>query len=202
MKSYDSIIFDFGGVILPINFQRTINAFKVLGMELDSNFGFLSQSPIFDQWDKGLVDTQQILRFFRSKLSGNERNKTSDAALVSAWNAILGQIPLHRVEWLEKLSAKLPLFLFSNTNHIHIDRLREVDPLMPRFEKVFKKAYYSYEMRMRKPDADGFLKIASEQGLKIEHTLFVDDHPKNIEAASKLGFQTLHCTGEITQLLD
>lgn len=201
-QNVDAIIFDFGAVILPISFERTLEAFKKLGMNLDGDFGFLSQSPIFDQWDRGLVNTQQILTFFRSKLSSQSKTSVSDSELIQAWNAILGRIPEHRFDFLKRLSEQYPLFLFSNTNHLHIEHLRLHDPLMGPFEMLFKKTYYSYEMKMRKPDPESFLKIVHEQGLKIERTLFVDDHPKNIASAHELGFQTLHCTGEITQLLE
>lgn len=196
----DSIIFDFGNVIIPIDFERTLAAFRKLGLSLDADFSFLSQSPIFDQWDRGEVTSQNVLEFFRSKLPAH--SAVTDDQLVSAWNAILGQLPLHRIEWLENLAKHYPLYLLSNTNTIHINYLRKNDPLMPRLEKIFKHTYYSYEMHLRKPDAACFLKVVKDQNLTIERTLFVDDHPKNIAAAQQLGFQTLHCTGEITQLLD
>lgn len=202
MFESDTIIFDFGGVILPIDFNRTIQAFRKLGMDLGNDFSFMSQNPIFDQWDRGLVTSQDILTFFRSKLPDSAQTRVTDQELTDAWNAILGRIPEHRLEWLEKLSRKKPLYLLSNTNSIHIETLRKLDPLMSRFEKVFQRAYYSYEMKQRKPDAECFLTIVDNHGLEIKRTLFVDDHPKNIEAASRLGFQTLHCTGEITQMLE
>ena len=44
---------------------------------------------------------------------------------------------------------------------------------------------------MRKPDAEIFIRIMDEMGFKPERTLFIDDSPQHIEAAKKLGIQTI-----------
>lgn len=197
----NSIIFDFGGVILPIDFQRTVDAFRKLGLDLSDDFSFLKQNSIFDGWDRGQVSKEEMVHFFRSQIPATSESPLRDTAIIAAWNQILGGIPLQRLELLEELSKKIPIYLLSNTNILHIECLRLNDPLMSRFEKSFAKIYYSYEIGKRKPDAECFMSVVQEQGLDISRTLFIDDHPKNIEAAQALGFQTLHCLSEITELL-
>jgi putative hydrolase of the HAD superfamily len=45
-------------------------------------------------------------------------------------------------------------------------------------------------MGMRKPHADGYLKILTENRLEPATTLFVDDNKDNIRGAADVGLQT------------
>jgi len=47
-------------------------------------------------------------------------------------------------------------------------------------------------MKKRKPDAEIFEQVLQENNLLAEETLFLDDHPKNIEGAAALGIRTLY----------
>jgi len=193
------MIFDFGGVIIPIDFEAPIRAFKKLGIELEGEFSFLKQDPIFDRFDRGEASSKEVLGFFRSKLPA--KSNATDADLLHAWNEILGVMPKARIELLERLQKKYRLFMLSNTNPLHIQCIRDHDPLMPRMEACFEKLYFSYEIGHRKPEEKSFLTITEEQGIEAQDTLFIDDHPLNISAAQKLGFQVLHCRSELTDLM-
>ena len=50
--------------------------------------------------------------------------------------------------------------------------------------------YLSYEVGMRKPDAEIFELVLSENNLDPNETLFIDDSIQHIEAAKKLGIHT------------
>jgi putative hydrolase of the HAD superfamily len=47
-------------------------------------------------------------------------------------------------------------------------------------------------MKKRKPNADIFEQVLSENSLMPNETLFLDDNLPNIEGARKLGIQTVH----------
>jgi putative hydrolase of the HAD superfamily len=61
---------------------------------------------------------------------------------------------------------------------------------MKDLDECFEKVYLSYEMGMRKPDAEIFESVVSENNLVPAETLFIDDSLQHIEAAKKLGIQT------------
>ena len=58
-------------------------------------------------------------------------------------------------------------------------------------DSIFEKAYYSHELKMRKPDIDSYRHIVRENGLDPSLTLFVDDALVNIEGARAAGLQGL-----------
>jgi HAD superfamily hydrolase (TIGR01509 family) len=190
LYDYQSIIFDLGGVLLNIDYQKSKKAFEELGVhDFDAHFSQLSQSNLFDKFETGKISDTE----FREEIKKESQITSSDRQIDHAWNAMLLDFPIHRIELLESLSKKLPLFLFSNTNEIHIKlfktRLAELN-LLHRFENAFQKIYYSFELGLRKPHPESFIHILKENNLNPSQTLFIDDSPQHIEGANKAGLQS------------
>ncbi|MCZ8285071.1 MAG: HAD-IA family hydrolase, partial [Bacteroidia bacterium] len=115
-----------------------------------------------------------------------------DDLMLEAWNAMLLDFPLHRLELLKALKSKYRLFLLSNTNETHV---REFEASLlnsqgyQNLEPFFEKVYYSCRMGMRKPDTEIFDYVLKENKLVPEETLFIDDTIHHIEGALKTGIQ-------------
>ncbi len=188
---YKAIIFDLGGVLLNIDYQKSKAAFETLGIkDFDAHFSQLSQSHLFDRFETGKISSAS----FRKELRKESEINCSDKELDHAWNAMLLDFPMQRLQLLEKLSKQLPLYLFSNTNEIHItqfkNKLNEWK-IRDRFEAAFTNIYYSFEFSHRKPDPTSFETLLNENNLAASEILFIDDSPQHIEGANKTGLQTL-----------
>lgn len=190
-SSYNAVIFDFGGVIINIDYQATIDAFKNLGIDnFDRLYSQAQQSDLFDAIETGKISSQHfingLLRILPSQITPNQ--------VVHAWNAMILDIPKHRIEFLKELRTQTPIYLLSNTNEIHISKaLREWQRVeSASIETVFNKVYLSHEIGLRKPDVEVFQKVCQEQGLTPSKTLFIDDSIQHIEGAQKAGLQTYH----------
>ncbi|WP_367175036.1 HAD-IA family hydrolase [Flavobacterium sp.] len=87
------------------------------------------------------------------------------------------------------LSSRYRLFLLTNTDSIHISRFEHKVGMSfyTDFYRCFEKVYYSYEMGMRKPDAEIFNAIIRKHDLSPKRTLFIDDKKTNTDAAESLG---------------
>ncbi len=55
-------------------------------------------------------------------------------------------------------------------------------------------------MGCRKPELRAWQMVLDENGLKPEHTLFIDDTLSNVEAARQLGIQAIHLQAPSTIL--
>jgi len=194
-NSFDAIIFDLGGVVLNLDYEATINAFKELGKEnFDKLYTQANQDKIFDQYETGSLSTEDFRNYFRQFLD----DEISDQQINDAWNSLLLDLPQNRIDLLFKLKNKYQIFLLSNTNELHLKQFRiilsesygDADLL----EKVFHKTYYSNLIGKRKPNADAFELLIDEQGLETKKTLFIDDSIQHIEGAKKIGLQTIHLT--------
>jgi putative hydrolase of the HAD superfamily len=181
----ETIIFDFGDVFINLDKQATPLGLKKLGLEkwsaqIDSlNFNF----------EKGLISKIDFLDGLNNLVPNANQKEVLDA-----WNGVLLDFPMYRLEFLEKISKKYQLFLLSNTDSIHINYFkdRNGDDFYNRFYNCFEKVYFSYDLGMRKPDVEIYNFVINENNLIPEKTLFVDDNFDNIEGAKKTGLQVWH----------
>lgn len=192
MQGIKHIIFDLGGVILNIDYQRTDKAFTDLGVknfsELYSQF---HANPLFEKLETGGVENEAFINAMKPYLPAG----TPDQAIIDAWNAMLLDFPVARLQLLQQLGQYYNLYLLSNTNAIHLEALNailEKSRGIPSLDTFFIKSYYSHQIGYRKPDKEAYQIILDEHHLKPAETLFIDDTLPNIEAAKALGIQTIH----------
>ncbi len=192
MKHFSNIstlIFDFGGVLIDLDMNQSILNFKKLGVEnvenYLSNFG---QSGFFMQLEKGKISAEE----FRSEIRKMTTNTITDKEIDDAWNAFLVRIPAEKLDVVYELRKKFRVIMLSNTNAIHFPYAeRTFFSYKNRgIDEYFDKCYRSYDMKMAKPDAEIFEAILSQEQVAPNQCLLLDDGPKNIEQAQKLGFQT------------
>jgi putative hydrolase of the HAD superfamily len=144
---------------------------------------------VFDLYEKGLITSDD----FRDALNNALKTPVSHDILDAAWNSMLLDLPTARLELLKKLKATHRTFLLSNTNEIHIDwffNSLQQHFGIPDLSGHFEKVYLSYQIHLRKPDAEIFQYVLDENKLDPAETLFIDDSPQHIEGAKKLGIQT------------
>lgn len=189
MGQIKNIIFDLGGVIINLDYGKTIAEFNKISKEpFEEIFTQLQQSPFFDQFDKGEISEVDFFSDILTALS----IEISHKQFVHAWNAMLLDFPIERLELLKKLKSRYRLFLLSNTNETHIAQL-EMDLYKQHgyknLEPFFEKVYYSCRMGMRKPDKEIFEFVLKDNKLDPEETLFIDDSPQHIDGAIKAGIR-------------
>ena len=194
----DTIIFDFGDIFINLDKKATIDGLERLG--LSSWNEDLDQLNI--SFEKGQISRDDFLLGIQKQIP----NATIDEILM-AWNAVLLDFPLYRLEFLQLLSKKFRLFLLSNTDAIHIDHFeqREGASFYGDFYQCFEKVYFSYEMGMRKPDAEIYTTLINRHELAPKRTLFVDDKKDNTDAAKALGLHVWNLQvgkEDVIELLD
>lgn len=187
----EAIIFDLGGVVLDIDYQRTIQAFEALGFaNFNAQYSKMMQSGLFDSLEKGQISEQE----FVSRIQNEIPNATYDQ-IIHAWNALLLDFSPIKIEVLKALRPHVKLFLLSNTNEIHLkafNKTLEVQIGLHELNSLFDQVYLSHEIGMRKPDKAPFLHILKENNLKPENVLFIDDSPQHVATAKQLGLYTIH----------
>lgn len=189
-KHFENIIFDLGGVILDIDYQKTAVAFQYLGLEkFDEIYSQALQSGLFDDLETGKVSGQ----YFINQLLDFLPQGTSPNQVVAAWNAMILEFPKENLELLECLNTSKNIVLLSNTNEIHVNcfnrKLTEVSKHKT-LNPYFKNVYFSNEIGMRKPTVSCFEFVCQENNFIPKNTLFIDDSIQHIEGAKILGLQT------------
>lgn len=181
-----NIIFDWGGVIVNINYDATVKAFIDLGViDFNNYFTQQLQNQSFKKYEIGEISSAEIKEDVRNLSEVNFTNGEFDAA----WCAMLLDSPPERIEQIKEISKQYKTYLLSNTNEIHADwyikgkyKNAGID-----FRGIFKKAYLSHEIGLRKPNKEIFEYVLRENDLRAEETLFIDDTEMHVDGAAKVG---------------
>jgi glucose-1-phosphatase len=190
MKKIKSIIFDLGAVLLNISYQKTIEEFDKLGIKNSSTFYSKKlQTNIFNLLETGEISESDFIKEIQKHCT-----EATNTQILYAWNAMLLDLPQHRLQLLKQLKTEYNIYLLSNTNKIHISEFENKlgKEQYNEFYQLFDKVYYSHEIGCRKPNAEAFEIIINENNLISEEVLFIDDSPQHIEGAKKLGIKTYH----------
>ncbi|WP_445454056.1 HAD family hydrolase [Flavobacterium sp. 25HG05S-40] len=176
----NAIIFDFGDVFINLRKEQSLVEFQKLGLN-GPNEDLLAHNDLFE---KGKINELEFINCFTKYIPN-----ASVEEITKAWNSVIGDFPLYRLEFLQMLAGKYRLFLLTNTDSIHIERFEHKVGMSfySDFYRCFEKVYYSYEMGMRKPDPEIFNTILRKHDLSPKRTLFVDDKKENTDVAASLG---------------
>lgn len=191
LEGIQNLIFDFGGVIIDIDYEAVRKAFEDIGMQdVQSFYKHDDHSKLVKDMETGLLSENDFRDTIIQKIGLDLSYEKFD----SAWNAIIKDVPAERVQLLEELSKHFRLYLLSNTNIIHYRKY--TDDFEKKYGKslrdMFKKAYFSHEIKLRKPDKSIFTWVLNDAGIKAENSMFIDDSEINIQAAEEVGLKTLY----------
>jgi glucose-1-phosphatase len=212
MEGIKNIIFDLGGVILNLDNGRTEQAFTNMGVkDFRSYFSLGYAASFFKDYEVGKISDREFIDALRKLVgtaipgaelpsargsnSGALDPVVSDDAVIDAWNALLLDFPAERIALLKKLRQRYRLFLFSNTNALHLEAFKQTYRAAfgeAELDDHFERAYYSHLLGMRKPDKLPFEHIIKENNLEPSETLFVDDALVNVEGAIASGLKGLY----------
>lgn len=195
-QNIECIIFDLGGVILNIDFEKTIQAFDKFGIEGVKGKDVLADNQeLFLDLELGLITPKEFVERFYTIYPSVK--KVSDIDILDAWNALLQSYDKPTVQLIRDLKKHYKTYLLSNTNLPHRIRFREMyereygDDL----EALFLHCFYSDEMHLRKPNSDIYEEVTrtiAQDGKKI---LFIDDSLANVETARYCGWNAYHLNG-------
>ena len=191
VKGIKHIIFDLGGVLLNIDYKLTEQAFVDARIKnFPEIYSQLHQSSLIDKFEMGMMPKEEFI----STLQKAAASPITEAQVLNAWNAMLLDLPVRRLQILQQLQLYYDLFLLSNTNEIHEQAFNEIIMRthgVPHIGVFFDKVYFSHRLGMRKPDKEIFIHVLEDNNLNPKETLFIDDSPQHIAGASELGIQTI-----------
>ncbi|WP_461039319.1 HAD family hydrolase [Spirosoma harenae] len=187
-----NLIFDLGDVIIPIDLTAPVRNFAMLAnLPEDEVRAIWKQHDIFKNYETGLVDDTEFRAHVRRLL---KNDAWADEVIDTAWNTVLLDLPVERIERIKELAKTHRLFLLSNTSPIHIRQVNRILTSLnqPTLEDLFERVYYSYDVRMMKPSPEIYQHVLTDADLIASETAFFDDNAANIQAAATLGIQAVH----------
>lgn len=179
-----AVFFDIGNVLLKFSSQEVLRrvAWEVRGNPVKLA-RYLWHSDIGERIERGEVTGVQLYELFQKELG----YKGSPAQFRLLW---CDHFTLDRGSYavLKRTAKSVPTYLFSNTNALHFEFIRE----RYEFPALVRGAILSHELGLRKPDPAIYRAALDLSGTKAEETVFVDDLKLNVDAAKKLGMVAIH----------
>lgn len=190
-----TLIFDFGDVF--INLDKAATQRELEQLKLD---GFSEEMLKKNQeYEKGEISSEEFTAYYIKCYPHINENQ-----FTNSWNAILVDFPKYRLDFIKKISEgkNFELILLSNTNHIHINWVRENVPFFEEFKSCFDAFYLSQEINFRKPEASIYEFVLNKHQLNPQEVLFIDDTKENTDAAAALGIKTWNINPEKEDVIE
>ena len=190
MNKIKNIAFDLGGVVLALSYEQAVRRFEEIGLaDARQRLDAFEQKGIFGDLESGRITAEDFRREL-SKFVGRELT-AEDCSW--AWHGYVDYVPKRNLEAIQSLRARgYKVCLLSNTNPFMMQWAdKDFDGEGHPISYFFDAMYLSYECKVMKPRREIFEQMLEGQQARPEETLFVDDGPRNVEAAAALGMKTL-----------
>lgn len=179
------MIFDLGMVLVEIDFARS---FARWGGDAGVDPAELARRYVadidYERHERGEIDTASYLTSVGRRLG----IRLTAQQWEQGWLDLLLEPVVGIEAVVDGLDPRLMKAVFSNTNASHAAVFgQRYGKLLSRFDRVF----LSNELRMRKPEARAFERVAAELGIAPSRILFLDDNEANLTGAQGVGMRTV-----------
>ncbi|MGI6223661.1 MAG: HAD family hydrolase [Prevotella sp.] len=184
-----NIIFDLGGVIITLSFERALQRWKQLGVkDIESRLDPYKQSGVFGDLESGKISEEE----FRSQISQLVGHEVTWEECQYCWMGFFEEVPQRNLDNLTQLRKEgYRLILLSNTNGF-VGKWTDTNFVNGKpLKDYFDAMYRSYELKMMKPDEKFYRYVMSHEKILPQETIYIDDGPRNCMEASELGIATL-----------
>lgn len=191
LQGIDAIIFDFGNVLIDLDYPRVIRRFSEVAKKNQEEIEELVvTSPVLQKFEMGMIGPDE----FRANINKLLGTNMGERQFEDIWNSMLKSITKERMDKVLKIGERFDTFILSNTNMIHEIAYEEM--IMEETGKFslrdfVKEVYYSHEIGMRKPNLNCYNFVIEDIGLYASRMLFLDDRLDNVEAAKKAGMKAI-----------
>lgn len=186
---WQAAVFDFGGVLVDWNprylyrklfggDEAAVEDFLATVCTMDWHFKHDAGRPMAEGVAELVAlhpDKADLIRAFDSRWREMFRGQIDGTVAI-----------LHTLK-----AAGVPLYGLTNYASEKFDELHEYVDFLPLFDDIL----VSGKVGLIKPDPAIFQLMLSRFGLEPSSTVFIDDHPANIEAAAEMGIKAVHFRG-------
>ena len=182
-KGKQVVLFDLGGVLADLGEPA-----QAIGLDLTDE-GFWEvwlNSANVHAFEKGEMEASDFFHGIAAELGQvpdeafEQRLRTWHLQLFPGTEALIDSIPNH-----------YRVALLSNTNAVHWEQVVSATEIFSRFDHLF----LSFETGLYKPTAESFEQVVAYFNCAPGDVLFLDDSPRNVAGASKIGIDACRTRG-------
>lgn len=180
----DNVVFDLGGVLIDWDPRYLYRSLFDDPDEMEAFLRDVCSPEWIDATDAGVPMADAVRELAEAHPDDAERI----LAYHTRWSETLGDAIAGTVRLLEELDATgVRLYALSNWSTETFPVAEERFPFLRSFDGIL----LSGEARSSKPSPEIFEAFLTRFGLAADACVFVDDNPRNVEAAAALGFDAI-----------
>lgn len=179
-----TVIFDLGGVIVPLDFKRGYSMMeRVCGYPAAEIPLRLRSTDLVTRFESGQLEAREFVR----EISKVLELRLNYEEFCELWSSIFLPHTLVSEELLERIRQRNRLLLLSNTNSIHFEMIERNYPILRHFHEYV----LSYRVGALKPSSKIYREAIARAGCRPEECFFTDDIPAYVEGARKEGIDAV-----------
>ena len=189
MDAPQAVLCDLGGVVIRIDPARIRSRWAARSLLPASEVHAAYPDAAYEAFERDELSVGEYLGHVRERL----QLQGDDDELAADFNDLYLGADAAVVDLLWRLRRRgVRLVALTNTNRLHH---RAWSRRFGAELEVFEAIHCSHDLCARKPERAAFERVLDAEGLTPSATVFVDDLPAHVEAATALGLQGIVFTG-------
>ena len=181
-----TVIFDIGRVLVDFCWEKMFHNLGFTGETFEIIANATVRHQDWNEFDKGLVSTEEIIDTFASHAPGYR------AEIAKIFDHPENMIALYdyAIPWIRELKSRgYQVYILSNWSNptYHACRNNQL-----RFLDEVDGAVFSFQEHLIKPDPAIFELICNRYDIKPEEAVFLDDNEGNVISSRAFGLNTIH----------
>ena len=171
-----NIVFDIGNVLAGFAWEDFYRSFGYSEEIFEKLADATVRSPFWNEMDRGKLSDEELLEGFIKNDSSIEKEIREVFENVEE---IIQRFD-YAIPWIRELKEKgYHIYVISNfSRKAHVECIKALD-----FLEEIDGEILSYQVKLIKPSPEIYQLLCSKYNLKAEECVFIDDLPKNVEAA-------------------
>jgi FMN phosphatase YigB (HAD superfamily) len=184
MSTPSVVVFDLGKVLVDFDYGIAVEKIR---RRSRLNFAqmreLLESSPLLIRYETGLLNREQFYGEVCAACGFSGNLDDFSAAFADIFSEIKPMTQMHAA----LRAARIPTFIFSNTNDIAAHHIRRRFPFFSQFDGYV----LSYEHGAMKPTAKIYEVVEKQTGRRGKEIVYLDDRAENIEAGRARGWHAV-----------
>lgn len=179
-----NIVFDIGNVLAGFAWEDFYRSFGYSEEMFEKLADATVRNPFWNEMDRGKLSDEELLEGFIRNDSSIEKEIREVFENVEE---IIQRFD-YAIPWIRELKEKgYHIYVISNfSRKAHVECVKALD-----FLEEIDGEILSYQVKLIKPSPEIYQLLCSKYNLKAEECVFIDDLPRNVEAARKEGMKGL-----------
>ena len=154
---------------------------RLCGQDIENWF---VHNETFHAYERGHVDTDAFVKAFCNDLN----IRVEKDAFLRVYEALVVREIDGMPALIQRWAHQYPLYALSNNNPLLWRATQRICSVLD----VFSHVYLSHQIGALKPHLNAFWHVLHAAECAPEESILVDDNPRCIEAAGRIGMQTVH----------